>query len=52
MVGWEEVGDGLAPFDDDNIIRIGEVVGKVVGHEAGVGKTIKIVVNEVAFAVG
>ena len=44
----EEVGDGFAPFDDDDVGGVFEILAEVVGHEAGVGETIKVVVDEAA----
>lgn len=44
----KEVGNGFSPFDDDDVGGVGEVFGEVVSHEAGVGKTIKVVVDEIA----
>lgn len=51
MVGWEETGDGFAPFDDDDVVWVREVIGEVVRHKARVGKAIEIVMDETAFIV-
>ncbi len=49
MVVGEEVGDGCAPFDDDDVGWISEIIGEVFGHEAGIGETVEIVVDKTAF---
>ena len=51
VVWGEEVGDGCAPFDDDDVIGICEVFGEIFGHESGILETIEIIMDEIAFAV-
>lgn len=51
VVGWKEVRDGFTPFDDDDVGGVLQVFGEVFGHETGVGKAIKVVVNETAIVV-
>ena len=46
MVFGKNVGDGFAPFDDYDIVGIREVFGEVGRHEAGVVKTVKVIMNE------
>ena len=48
MIFGQKFGDGFAPLDDDDIFGTREIFAEVVGHEAGVGETIKIVVDEIA----
>lgn len=36
VVGGEEVGDGFAPFDNDDVVGICKVFGEIFGHEAWV----------------
>lgn len=48
MVAGKNISNGFAPFNNDDIIGVGEVFGKVIGHEAWVGETVKIVVNKTA----
>lgn len=51
MVWGEEVGDGCAPFDNDDVIGICEILGEILGHESGILETIEIIMDEIAFAV-
>lgn len=51
MIGWEETSDGFAPFNDDDVVWVREVIGEVVRHKARVGKAIEIVMDETAFIV-
>ena len=48
VIGRQEVGNRFSPFDDDNVGGVDEVFGEVVSHETGVGKTIKIIMDEIA----
>lgn len=51
VIGREKTGDGFAPFDDDDVVWVREVIGEVVRHKARVGKAIEIVMDETAFIV-
>lgn len=42
----KDIFDGVGPFEDDDVLRVLERFGEVVGHEARVGKTVKIVMDE------
>ena len=44
----KNVGDGVGPFDNDDVSRVGEIFAEIFDHEAGVGETIEVVVNEAA----
>ena len=46
MVFGEDIGDGIGPFENDDGIILGERLGEVIDHEAGVVEAVKIVVNE------
>ena len=52
VVCGEEIGDRFAPFDDDDVVGIFEVVGEVVGHETRIGEAVEIIMDEVSFAIG
>ena len=41
------MGDGFAPFDNNNIIGVVEIFLEIFNHNAGIRKTVKIVVYEI-----
>ena len=43
---WEEVGNGIGPFDDDEIVGVADGFGEVICHEARVGEAVEVVVDE------
>lgn len=47
VVIWgEKVGDRVSPFDNNKSVGCGEIFGEIIGHQAGIRETIKIIVNQ------
>ena len=46
VVFWKDVGNGLGPFDDSDGVLVVDGFGKVFEHEAGIGKAVEIIMNE------
>ena len=50
MVMGKDIPDCVGPFEDDDILGVLEGFGEVVGHEAWIGKAVKIVMDETTAA--
>lgn len=50
MISGEEVGNGFAPFDDDDVIGVLEVFLEVFGHETWVREAVEIIMNKTTVA--
>lgn len=48
MVFWQNFFYRIGPFDEDDVLLVFEVFGEVFFHDAGVGKAVKIIMNEKA----